>query len=233
MRKHIRVVALCLSLTCGTVYATGYPVFDLSVCLEAIKTYKQAEMMLEQAKEGVSLAQNQLTSLTGSYGWGSMFDTAADLQQRQFGADNWQDALKGIAGGNNARYESLMKAYKKAHPSLTEDQYRVTNTQAQVEQYDSHVDTVNAVAATSQMEYEKINEYMKNIHEIAKQIDSSKNSGIKSALDLNTKMAEQSAYLQAAMIRLNSVNANLAVSEAQQQIQSQNNQVKFLTKDKK
>ena len=233
MKKYIRTVALCLSLSCGSSYATGYPVFDLSVWIQAIQTYNQATQILDQAKEGVSLAQNQLTSLTGSYGWGSMFDTDADLQQRQFGADNWQDALKGIAGGNNDRYESLMKAYKKAHPSLSEDQYRVTNTQAQMEQYDSHVNTVNAVATTSQMEYEKINEYMKNIHEIAKQIESSKNAGMKSALDLNTKMSEQTAYLQAAMIRLNAVNANLAVSEAQQQIQSQNNQVKFLTKDKK
>ena len=230
MKKLAKITTVCVGLCYGSAHAMGYPVFDLSVWMQAIKTYNESVQMLEQAKNSVSLAKNQLTSLTGSYGWGSMLDSASQVQKRSYGADNWQDALKGLSGGNNTRYESLLSAYKKAHPSLSGNQYRVTNTKSQSEQYSNHVNTVNAVAATSQMEYEKINEYIKNIHQIASQIDSSKNNGVKSAIDLNSRMAEQVAYLQAAMIRLNAVKTNLSVSEAEQELQSNNNQIQFLTK---
>jgi len=81
--------------------------------------------------------------------------------------------------------------------------------------------TVKTVAATSQTEYANTDTYMKNINAIGKEASSTNNTGVKTAIDLNTRMTEQLGYLIASNIRLQSVNNNLASSNAQESLDKQ------------
>lgn len=80
------------------------------VLLKQLKTLKeqvkQADGMLSQGKQVIKDAE-------GHYGFGRMFDSDAEYQSRQWGADRWEDTLKDLSGGNSARYRELLKEYKK------------------------------------------------------------------------------------------------------------------------
>jgi hypothetical protein len=67
---------------------------------------------------------NQLKSMnSGHYGFGNLDNGLDALHSWQSPVSTWQDALHHLSGGNPERYQALMEAYEKNHPSLSESHY--------------------------------------------------------------------------------------------------------------
>ena len=238
MKKHIYVLLFSI-LFCRASYSF-IPVIDVESIAEEVVEIGELTEQINLAKEQLDNAKNQLSEMkeqiddmTGIYGWGDLLDSAKDLRDREFTPESWQDALKGLSGGNNDRYEALLNAYKKSHPVVSDDVHEMRNTKAQTDQFDDSVNTVNAVATTAQMTYEKLDDYLKETHELTQKIESNKNEDIKSSMDLNARLSANNANLLAALIRVQTVQANLEAEEAQQRIQGESQQAEFMKLEKK
>ena len=219
MKKFL--FALSFLLVSQNLFAFGWPVIDFQSIIELIKVYDTDKEILTNGVSELENAKSQLTSMTSLSYYSNMFNTPEEVEARLYTAQSWQDALKGISGGNNQRYQQLLKSYETAHPEISAQDYRVSHTEKQFKQFDEHQKTVKTVAATSQTEYANTDTYMKNINAIGKEASSTNNTGVKTAIDLNTRMTEQLGYLIASNIRLQSVNNNLASSNAQESLDKQ------------
>ncbi|TIE16273.1 hypothetical protein DIZ73_20325, partial [Legionella pneumophila] len=79
---------------------------------------------------------NQLKSMnSGHYGFGDFNNGLDTLQSWQSPVSTWQDALENLSGGNQQRYQALMDAYEKNHPSLDESSYARFTTPANVARF--------------------------------------------------------------------------------------------------
>jgi hypothetical protein len=236
IKRLLRILIVMVGMGAMPVAYANLPVFDYASWSQKIEELKHWVALIHSAKRQLETAQSQLTnaksqlkSITGVYGWGSLFNSAKELTNHQYTPDSWSDALKGIAGGNNQRYRDLLVAYKKAHPVIDDTQYRVHNTQAQTDNFNKQINTVKAVAVSAEMAYANVNQYLKITHDLTQKIDDNKNTNIKSAIDLNTRLVANNANLLAALIRLQAVQTNLQAQQSQMMIQSKSEQQYFFT----
>jgi type IV secretion system protein VirB5 len=226
MKKLFFAIGLIFSFQ--SLWAFGWPVIDFEAIIQDVKIYNSnmqilhnGVALLSNAKQQLVNGKNQLISMTQISTYANMLNSPADIEARLYTAQSWQDALNGKSKGNNAAYQKILNSYEKKHPEVTAKEYRSTHTKKQYQQFDEHQKTVKTVAATSQNEYSNTNKYIQNITAIGKEASGANNTGVKTAIDLNTRMTEQLGYLIASNIRLESVNNNLASSNEQQALDKQ------------
>ncbi len=150
------------------------------------KTYHNAQQRLKQAKRIASDAE-------GHYGYGNLLNSSADLTQREWSPNNWQDALKGVAGGNPARYQQLVAQYKHNHPSLSASDYQQDNSQAKTKNYEQQVQTNQAVGVQATYAFNQIKTQLQHVHQLSTKIDQANNT--KAALDLNSRLLTALGYI--------------------------------------
>jgi hypothetical protein len=209
-----------------SLWAFGWPVIDFEAIIEDVKIYdsnmqilRNGIQQLNTAKNTLENAKAELTSMTEISTYSNLLNSPEDLENRLYTAQSWQAALDGQS--SNAQYKNILNGYSNNHPAVTAKEYLNTHTQEQFKQYDEHQKTVKTAAATSQNEYTNTDKYIKNINEIGKEASSDKNDGVKTAIDLNTRMEEQLGYLLVSQIRLQSVKNNLESSNTQEDIDKQ------------
>ena len=156
-------------------------------------TYNNAKGQLDAAK-----VLNQFNS--GHYKFGNLKNSAADLKEFQWSANHWDDALKNIAGGNKTRYDQLVKAYEKNHRTLPDSKLSRGLSQERFGQYKQSRSVNEAVSVQSTYAFDDINTHLTRIHELSQKIEETENT--KSALDLNSRLIAEMAYIQVQTLKL-------------------------------
>lgn len=158
---------------------------------------------LDKSIEEIRGVHNDLTGLLkiNNISIGDLYNN--DLKQSwQWTADDWKTTLQGMSGGNNQRYQDLLRAYKSQYPAISKQdlqaKYHVLPNQAGV--YANAVDTNAAVMSEAAYQYNDINKHMKEIQELSADINLAKTD--KEATDLNSKLLAQLAYVQLAALRM-------------------------------
>jgi len=204
---------LLMGLLCMPVHAD--PVGDgliLTSLGEQLAELKKHFDMLKNAKQtadnqlsnGISQL-DQLKNLTnanvGSYGFGNLQNSLEELTQRQ-GSSTWEDALNNLAGGNKDRYSQLADAYERMHPTLSDDEYKRGASDTRLALYKQNKAVNKAVSVQTTEAFNQVNQHLKRVHELSKEIEGQKNKNTKSAIDLNTRLLVETAYIQIGMLKL-------------------------------
>ena len=179
--------------------------------LQAAERYGQLQQQYEQLKQ-------QYSAVTGRYGFGHWKNAASDLANRKFSASKWEDALKGMAGGNPARYQQLLTQYKQAHSTLTTDQYQKGTDKNLAASYTHQVQTNQTSATITTHEFNDINQHLQDLQALGQQIeDAGKNKNIKAAEDLNSRITLEVGYIQVEEVRMMAVlNQQMAQTQSSQ-----------------
>jgi type IV secretion system protein VirB5 len=107
-----------------------------------------------------------------------------------------------MAGGNSDRYASLVKAYERAHPTLSDDEYRRGASDARLAMYQQNKKINKAVSVQTTAAFNQINKHLEAVHALSKQIEGASNKNTKSAVDLNTRLLAEMAYIQTDLFKL-------------------------------
>ena len=177
--------------------------------------YKVIKGQYDTAKEHYTTAQNHLQNAksqlntinkikdfnSGHYGMGELQNTLTDLKGRQWSPNNWDDALKNLSGGNTQRYQQLVKSYnERMKHNLSAEDFSKVAGKGQAEAYKQSREVNQAVVVQTTYAFNDINEHLKSVHELSAKIDKTENT--KSAIDLNSRLVAEIAYIQLQTLKL-------------------------------
>ncbi|MCH7621959.1 MAG: hypothetical protein IH870_08685, partial [Chloroflexi bacterium] len=105
-----------------------------------------------------------------------------------------------LTGGNPARYQELVNTYKTDHPTLSNDDYEKGASPARGKIYAQDVQVNRAAMVNASFAFNNIKTHLDNIHALSQKIDSTQN--IKSAMDLNSRLVVELAYIQTQELKI-------------------------------
>lgn len=201
----------CLRLFVGLMvisvssYAEGFS--DAALLAKAVEQLKQLKDQYKLLKDTYNTGKSQLEGIkelktlnSGNYGFGDLNNSLSDLKNRQWSADTWDDALNNIAGGNPSRYQELVKAYQKNHITLGDQEYSKGATPERLKQYQQSKAINQTISVQSTYAFNEVNAHLKAIHNLASHIEKTQNT--KAAVDLNSRLLAEIAYIQTATLKL-------------------------------
>lgn len=225
---------LLLSLLSMPLHADILSVADAAMLVKAIEQLEQLRSQYQLLSQTYSTAQSQLEGIqqlkqfnSGHYGFGGMANGAADLNARQWSANTWDDALHNIAGGNPARYQELVKTYQKNHVILDDATYRKGASSERLTQYKNNVAVNQAVSVQATYAFNEVNRHLKAIHDLSNHIDKAANT--KAAVDLNSRLLAEIAYIQTENLKLQTLLSQQAAQGGSNDLAMDNDSVRFNT----
>jgi len=210
---------ILLGLSVGHVHAS--PISDGLIITRLGQQLVELKKQMDLLKDSKAIADNQLGKLnelshfnSGSYGFGDLQNKLDDLTRRQ-GSDTWEEALNNVAGGNTERYASLVQAYERAHPTLSDEEYKRGASDARLAMYQQNKKVNKAASVQTTTAFNQVNKHLAAVHTLSKQIEGEKNKNTKSAIDLNTRLLVEMAYIQTDLFKLQAVvNQQIIQTEA-------------------
>lgn len=211
--KFLKYVATALLVS----YSTGsvaLPVEDFGEWIRTVQVSAQLKdqmsTLLQQyqtLQDQYSQMKQQYSASTGNYGWGNWNNTQDILQkERQWAAGDWSSALKGMAGGNPARYQELLQEYETAHETMATNQFQNGSDTHLAASYQNEVETNEASATTATYEFNDINQHLNTLYQLGQQIENaSSNSDLKAAIDLNSRIQLEIAYIAIEELRMQTI----------------------------
>lgn len=199
MKNFMLVISLLLLATNS--YAAPsvapQPVIDLKSLAQLEQQVTQLTNMYDQLAKTAAEVKSIKSNTSGLFTYGNMHN---DLSSWQWTAGTWNQELAELAGGNPARYNELVNEYEKSHPVMTSNQYSqgASTERAAIYQQNSNINKTAYVEAAK--EFNDINQRLSDIHDLTVQIDTADTS--KKAMDLNSRLLAQVAYLQAEQLRM-------------------------------
>lgn len=235
--KRIGLIVLMV-LSCMQVHAD--PVGDSLLLTSLAKQLAELKKHYDMLKDAKQTADNQLSngvsqlnelkSLTGanvgSYGFGDLKNSLEELTQRQ-GSNTWEDALNNLAGGNKDRYSQLADAYERMHPTLSDDEYKRGASDARSALYKQNKAVNKAVTVQTTEAFNQVNKHLTQVHLLSKEIEGQKNKNTKSAIDLNTRLLVETAYIQIGMFKLQALINQQAAQVAANEIAEDSEAARF------
>ena len=189
------------------------PVVDIGAITQLLAELKQLKSMYDNGIDQLNKAKQIASDAEGHYDFGNFENGIQDLDNRKWSPDNWQDALKGLSGGNQARYEQLVDQYKKDNPTLSDDDFRKGASDAKLADYKSQIATNRASEVQAEYAFDDINQHLQNVHDISAKIESATNT--KAAIDLNSRLTAELAYISTQELKmLTLINQQLAQQQA-------------------
>lgn len=237
--KRVGLIVL-MWLSCMQVYADPIGFSDLGIIAslgeqlkELQEHYKLMQAAKQTAESQLSNGQSQLDQLksltganVGSYGFGDLKNSFDELTQRQ-GSNTWEEALKNLAGGNKDRYSQLADAYERMHPTLSDDEYKRGASDERLALYKQNKAVNKAVSVQTTEAFNQVNKHLKLVHDLSKEIEGSKNKNTKSAIDLNTRLLVETAYIQIGMFKLQALINQQAAQVSANEIAEDSEAVRF------
>ena len=197
----------CLSMialsnnVCATI-----PVFDYSSFIELYHEFNTLKEQYNLMQQQYSNAQSRLSEIQkvrgnseGNYGFGNLLDGQEYKAKREWSPDNWQDALKGLSGGNPERYRQLVAQYKTDNPTLSKSDFDKGESAENGEIYQAQIQSNQAANVTATYAFNNIKNHIEHIESISQKIESAPNQ--KAATDLNTRMNAEIAYTQVEVLK--------------------------------
>jgi type IV secretion system protein VirB5 len=205
-KKSFKLIMVGMMLS-SSLYADILGVSDAALLVKAIEQLEQLRSQYELLSQTYTNAKSQLASIesiknynSGHYGFGDLANSASDLKDRQWSSNTWDEALQNISGGNPSRYQELVSAYQKNHVSLDDDAYRKGASPQRLQLYKQNKAVNQTVSVQTTYVFNEINEHLKAIHDLSTQIEKTPNT--KSAIDLNTRLLSEIAYIQTESLKL-------------------------------
>jgi type IV secretion system protein VirB5 len=230
--KRFLVMSSLLILSMQTFALT--PVVDFGAITKLAAQLKQMKEQYDLLHNTYDNAKSQLDSLnnlkqlnSGSYGFGDLENGFDSLQSWQSSADNWNDALKNISGGNQERYAELVKAYEAAHPSLTDAELNRGASLAQSTQYTQNKTLNRAASVETTYAFNEINKRLKSIHTLSSKIEKASNT--KSAVDLNSRLIAELAYIEVLNLKLQTLISQQLVQNGASALTDDSELIRFNT----
>ncbi len=165
--------------------------------------------------EGYQLAMqgdiaSQLKSLTGTTQLGSLLNGDAEQEEREWSPEAWAQA---VSGGNNDRYNELLKSYQDLHPTLNTSEAGSGMSSSYATDYQQQIETNQAASTQATYAFNDTNAHLENIKTLSDEIDKSEDA--KHTENLNARLNTEIAYLQVEVIKgLAVVNEQLAQQQA-------------------
>jgi len=209
VRQILRVLVIVTALaTAGDAAATGYPVFDISNLMQAIKEYEQLTQQLMQM-------QQQYQSLTGSRNMGGLFNSPGEQQMRQYAPGSWQQSLnvlqQGGLPGNAADVVRAAQTFARSQ-GITQTGAQVfpgkSGNNADAVAYTSSSNTTAAAAGLSQAAYDQTQARMQRVQQYLNQINSTQD--VKASIDLNARMLAEVNEALTQLIQLQAAQMQVA-----------------------
>ena len=230
MKRLLLLVGIALN-SINTSYAIGI-VHDPMSYAAIIQEVFQAKETVRNLQQQYGMMQNQWNALkdqyrqlqqnykavTGQYGWGRFANHLNGWSNAtSAGGSDWSEALKTLSGGSSARFNELLQLYKKDNIVSSGGQFQKGSTVALTKIYNSDVQTNQAVTALATQQFNTIDAHLKTLESLSTQIDSAKNSNIKSAVDLNSRIA-----IEMALIQIETVRTVTLIAQQQARVQARN-----------
>ncbi len=182
------------------------PVVDATAIINLVKQLDQLKRQYDLLNQSYQTSQNTLNQAKaitsngqGHYGYGGLFNDQQYTANREWSPDNWQDTLKGLSGGNPARYQELVSQYKRDNPSLSLSEFERGSSIENGQIYQAQIQNNQAASVTSTYAFNNIKDHIEHIQAISGKIESAPNE--KSAMDLNTRMGAEIAYTQVEILK--------------------------------
>lgn len=232
MKKELLLpIILSLSL-CSISHADILGVEDAQMIVIALKQLSELQNQYRLLSDTYQNAKNQLDNLnqlknmnSGHYGFGDMNNGLDSLQSWQSPVSTWQDALQNLSGGNPSRYQSLVDAYEKNHPTLNEATYARNTTPEKAARFKEDKAVNRAVQVQTTESYNEINKHMKALHELSKQIE--KTPSTKGAIDLNSRLVTELAFIQLMSLRLQTLMSQQVAQDSLGELQDRAEMARF------
>ncbi|WP_133139681.1 type IV secretion system protein [Legionella genomosp. 1] len=229
MNIRLLFAGLCLS---ANVHADVLGVSDAAMLEKAIEQLNHLKAQYEMLEKTYQNAESQLNSLqklqdlnSGNYGFGNLNNSIADLKNRQWSANSWDEALKNIAGGNPSRYQELVKAYEKSHITLDDASFLKGATAERLTQYQQNKAVNEAVSVQATYAYNEINQHLKAIHDLSNHIEKTPNT--KAAIDLNSRLIAELAFIQTEQLKLQTLIGQQSAMSGFNDISSETDMARF------
>jgi len=182
------------------------------------KQYNQLQSLYSQGNQILSTAGDIQNDLNGSGNYKNLLNETNEIvNQTEWTAQDWDDALKGMSGGNQARYDELKNEYQSTYNTVnnqvvSDSQYEkgTSPDNAKVHEQDEKVN--QTVYSSSSYEYAQLNDIANQIKSIGDQIDGADTT--KKTLDLQAKLSEQIAYIQLEALKMQTIQ-NQQISETE------------------
>ena len=209
------------------------PVIDaasLARLVEELKQLKQQYDLLNQTyqttRQELDTAKGIRQDAEGHYGFGSLLNGNTDLQHREWSPNNWDDALKGLSGGNPARYQQLVTEYRQNHPTLSQSDFEKGSTEDGAKHYQQQIDMNQAASVNATYAFNDIKQHLETVHQLSQQIESSPNT--KASMDLNARLMVEVAYIQIQELKMQAVLNEQFVQQNSDTIASESASAQFI-----
>ena len=207
MQKRLRLVCVTCTLLLPLTSTAMFPVIDAGAIANLVKNYRQLQSqydLLRQTYDNATQQLNQTRQLThdaeGNYGLGQLLNSAQDLKNRQWSPNDWQGALRGLSGGNTARYQELVRAYQQHYPSLSQSDYQKGTNLKQAARYTQDIQVNRAAMVNATYSFNNLNTHLATINKLSEKIDQTQNT--KAAMDLNSRLIAEVAYIQTQELKM-------------------------------
>jgi type IV secretion system protein VirB5 len=223
------VTALVFLMICQISYAETFGFEMFLIALEQLKQLQAQYSLLMDTYQN-SKAQvdslNQLKNMnSGHYGFGDLNNSLDALKSWQSPVGVWQDALQNLSGGNPSRYQALIDAYEKNHPSLDGLAYSQFTTPGNAARFTEDKAVNRAVQVQTTDIYNQINQHMDSLHQLSKQIEKAPNT--KGALDLNSRLISEIGFIQLMSVRLQALTSQQASQDSLAELQDRAEVTRF------
>jgi hypothetical protein len=208
--RYLLIALLITNLYMHRAYAE-MPVFDYAVWYQLLEEYNELERMHKLLTETEITNINQLNSIIGNYGLG-MEDFLDQGETWGNDIESWEDVIETYERGNVEG--ALGKAARQMEEQFPIDTALVAEKDPKgAEYYQVHAETALAVRATSQIEFDQIEDNIEYQQAMLQKIDSTPN--LKAAVDLLGRLQAESNLIQLRILRM------MAINSQQQSIESQ------------
>jgi type IV secretion system protein VirB5 len=214
MKKILLIFSLIFLFNSAFADAAPGPqwVIDYKSIDQLVKQIEELNKMNQQLLDTADKVEAVKGNISGLFNYGAMSN---DLASWQWTANTWNQEIAELAGGNPSRYQQLMKEYEQTHKTMSKDNYSQGASIERSDIYDQNIKINKAAYAESSQEFNDINKRLNEIHDLTVQIDKADTS--KKALDLNSRLLAQVAYLQAEQLRMQTLlNQQYAQTQAAQ-----------------
>lgn len=230
--KKVTSIFLALILSSTLSHAGLLGVEDAQMIALSMKQLRKLQAQYRLLNDTYQSARSQAESLnqlksmnSGHFGFGSFNNGLDSLQSWQSPVSTWQDALHNLSGGNPTRYQALVEAYEKNHPSLDESQYSRYASPEQVSRFKEDKAVNRAVLVQTTDSYNAINKHMEALHKLSQEIEKTPNT--KGAIDLNSRLITEIGFIQLMSLRLQALISQQAAQESMAELQDRAEMAKF------
>jgi len=184
-----------------------FPVIDVSAIFQLKKEISFLDESYQELQSQYATLQQQYHTMIGNYNWGSWKNDASTIKQNlDWAPPDWNQALQNLSGGNPGRYQELLKTYQANHLSLSQETYSKGSEKNLATDYQNQVATNQVSAATTSAEFNDISRHLSEIQQLGEEIENkTQNGNLKSAIDLNSRIELEVAYISMEELRMQAV----------------------------